>query len=172
MTKPWTNPFKKCRFFTLLELQISSLKSLLFCPEYEKMFFFWLSLLKKTCKKGRFFEQNHGLTPFQHDDFLDFSRTSLFRSKKAFFPIQNIEKKFFSGFLSSKKPVKKKPIYWQKPWANAFENCQFFPLFKNLTLQVSKAFFSIQSIKQCFFLAFFTQKNIWQKVDFLTKTMD
>ena len=136
------------------------------------MFFSGFLCSKKTCKTGRFFEQNHGLTPFQNDDFLDFSRTSLFRSKKAFFPIQNIEKKFFSGFLSSKKPVKKKPIYWQKPWANPFENCQFFPLFKNLTLQVSKALFSIQSIKQCFFLAFFTQKNIWQKVDFLTKTMD
>ena len=48
LTKPWTNPFTKCRFFTLLELHISSLKSLLFCPEYEKMFFFLLSLLKKN----------------------------------------------------------------------------------------------------------------------------
>ena len=37
--KTWTNPFAKCRFFfTLLELNFSGLKSILFSPEYQKMF--------------------------------------------------------------------------------------------------------------------------------------
>ena len=37
--KTWTNPFAKCRFFfTLLELNFSGLKSILFYPEYQKMF--------------------------------------------------------------------------------------------------------------------------------------
>ena len=39
-------------------------------------------LLKKIQQKGRFLDKNHGVTPLQNVDFLDFFRTSLFRSKK------------------------------------------------------------------------------------------
>ena len=37
--KPCTNPFAKCRFFfTLLQLYFPGLKSILYYPEYKKMF--------------------------------------------------------------------------------------------------------------------------------------
>ena len=51
-----------------------------------------------------FQKKNHALAPLQNVDFfLDFSRTSLFRSKKAFFPIQNKKKEvFFLAFSLQK----------------------------------------------------------------------
>ena len=82
--KPWTNPFAKCRYFlTLFELHFSGLKSIVFYPEYQKMFLYGFFLLEKnTWEKGRFFDKSHELIPLQNVDFFYFARTSLFRSKK------------------------------------------------------------------------------------------
>ena len=73
-------PFAKCRFFwTLQELHFSGLKSILFYPEYQKM--------------------------------------------------------FLSGFFWSKKKMRKRSIFWQKPWTNPFAKCRF--LFTLLELHFS-----------------------------------
>ena len=91
--KPWTNPFAKCQYFlTFLELHFTGLKSIVFYPEYQKLFLF--------------------------------------------------------GFLCSKEQMRKRSIFSEKPWTNPFAKCRFFRLFKNLTFQVWKAFFSIQNIKK------------------------
>ena len=46
----------------------------------------------------------------------------------------------------------------------------FFRLCENFTFEVLKALFSIQSIKKCFFLAFFAKKKTYKKkVDFFDK---
>ena len=62
--KPWTNPFAKCQYFlTLLELHFSGLKSIVFYPEYQKMFLSGFFGSKKNIwEKGRFFDKNHVLT--------------------------------------------------------------------------------------------------------------
>ena len=84
LQKPWTNPFAKCQYFlTLLELHFSGLKSIVFYPEYQKMFLSGFFFLKKNIReKGPCFDKSHGLTPLQNVDFLDYVRTSPFRSKK------------------------------------------------------------------------------------------
>ena len=52
LQKPWTNPFAKCQYFlTLLELHFSGLKSIVFYPEYQKMFLSGFFLLKKKYEK-------------------------------------------------------------------------------------------------------------------------
>ena len=43
LQKPWSNPFAKCHF--------SGLKSILFYPEYQKMFLSVFFLLKKDIEK-------------------------------------------------------------------------------------------------------------------------
>ena len=84
--KTWTNPFAKCRFFfTLLELNFSGLKSILFYPEYQKMFLSGVFAKKNIWENSRFFEKNNWLTLLQNVDFFYLVRTSLLRSKKHYF---------------------------------------------------------------------------------------
>ena len=53
------------------------------------------------------------------------------------------------------------------------QNVDFFRLCENLTFEVLKTLFSIQNIKNCFFLPFLLKKKSYKKkVDFKTKTMD
>ena len=55
---------------TLLEPPFSSLKSILFYPEYQKMFLSGSFCSKATYKKKvDFLTKNHGLTPLQNVDF-------------------------------------------------------------------------------------------------------
>ena len=102
--KPWTNPFAKCRFFRVFKnFFFCGLKSILFYPEYQKMFLFVLLCSKnKIWKKGQFFDKNHGVTPFQNVNFFYFFWTSLFTSKEHSF-LSRRSKKFLSGFVCSKK---------------------------------------------------------------------
>ena len=70
-------------FSNFLELHFSGLKSILFYPEYEKMFLSgFFPSKKKIREKGRFIDKNHGLTPLQKVDFLEFFRTFFLWSKK------------------------------------------------------------------------------------------
>ena len=104
--------------------------------------------------------------------FFDFVRTSLLRSKELFFSIQNIKKCFFMAFLLKKKHIRKRSIFWQKPWTNPFGKCRFFRLCENFIFQVQKTLCSFQTIKKCFFIAFCPKKSYKKKVDFLTKSVD
>ena len=70
---------------------------------------------------------------------------------------------FLSGFFCLKKPMRKRPIFWQKPWTNPFAKCRFFSVFWNFSFVVLKAFISIQNMKKCFFLPFFAQKKYVRK---------
>ena len=55
--------------------------------------------------------------------------------------------------------MRKRSIFSQKPLNNHLAKCPIFRIFQNFTFQVKKAFFSIQNIKKCFFLALFAQKK-------------
>ena len=137
--KPWTNPFAKCRFFwTLQELHFSGLKSILFYPEYQKMFLFGFFCWKrkKVWERGRFLDKNHGLTPLQNIDFFPVCENFTFELLKAIFSIQNIKKCFILAFFAQKKHMRKRSIFWQKPWTNPFEKCRFFSVFWNFSFVV------------------------------------
>ena len=105
--KPWTNPFAKCQYFlTLLELHFSGLKSIVFYPEYQKMFLFGFLCSKEQMRKRSIFQKNHGLTPLRNVDFFDFFRTSLFRSKKLYF-LSRISKNLSFWLFWLNKSIKK-----------------------------------------------------------------
>ena len=124
--KPWTNPFAKCRFFfTLLELHFSGLKSILYCPEYQKMFlfyrenekmFFFVFFFsnKNIWERGRFFEKNHELTPLENVDFFRLCENFTFEVQKALFSIQNIKKCFFLAFFAQNKKTYNKTVHFLK----------------------------------------------------------
>ena len=88
LQKPWTNPFAKCHF--------SGLKSILFYPEYQKMFLSGLFLLKKDIEKKVYFVTKK---PFKNIDFLIFYRTSLLRSIRHSFLSLILKKCVFFRFF-------------------------------------------------------------------------
>ena len=115
-------------FFEFVWTSLLRSKKLCFLSRISKNLSFWLFWLKKknVWKKGRFFDKNHGLTPLQNVDFFDFFRTSLFRSNKHSFLSRRLKNLSFWLFLVKKKHIRKRSIFWQKPWTNPFPNCRFF----------------------------------------------
>ena len=105
--------------------------------------------------------------------FFDFVRTSLLRSKELFFSIQNIKKCFFMAFLLKKKHIRKRSIFWQKPWTNPFGKCRFFSTLWELHFSGPKKLYVLSRLSKNVFLFLFAQKKSYKKkVDFLTKSMD
>ena len=101
--------------------------------------------------------------------FFYFARTSLFRSKKHSF-LSRISKNVSFWLFLVKKKMRKRSIFWQKPWTNPFAKFRFFRVFYNFTFQVQKAFFTIQNIKKMFLFGFFCwKKKIWEKGRFFDK---
>ena len=104
LTKPWNKPLlKKPIFLTLLELNLSGVKSILYFPEYKKLVLpgFFCSK-KKIWGKARFFDKNHGLTPLQNVDFFRLCENFTFDVQKTLFSNQNIKKCFFLPFFLNK----------------------------------------------------------------------
>ena len=117
-------------FLTLLELNFSGVKSIVYFPENKKTGSSWLFWLKKKIwGKGWFFDNNHGLTPLQNVYFFRLCENFTFRVQKALFSIQNIKKFFFLPFLLKKSLIRKRSIFTQKPWTNPFAKCRFFRVF-------------------------------------------
>ena len=137
------------------------------------LFGFFCSKKKNIWEKGRFFEENHGLTPLQMSIFFDFVRTSLLRSKKLYF-LSRISKNFsFWLFLLKRNIWEKGRFYDKNHGLTPLQNVDFFRLCENFTFEVQKTLFSIQNIKRMFLSCFFAQKKTYKKkVDFLTKTLD
>ena len=135
---------------------------------------FWLSLLKKNIwEKGRFFDKNHGLNPLQNVDFFDFFRTSLFRSKKHSLVSRISKTVSFWLFFAEKKHIRKRSIFWQKPWTNPFAKCRFFSTLWQLLFWGPKSFIFYPENQKMLLSGFFRLKKTYKKkVDFLTKTVD
>ena len=126
--KPWTNPFAKCRFFlTLQELHFSGLKSILYYPEYEKMFLFGLFWLKKKhMKKSSICWQKQWTNPFTKCRFFFTSWELNFWGPKSCIFYPGYKKMFLSGFFCyKKKHIRKNSMFWQKPWTNPLQNVGF-----------------------------------------------
>ena len=154
-------------FQSFLELYFSGLKSILFYPEYQKMFVCWLFYLEKKKKeKGRFFDKNQ---PLAKCPFFRIFQNFTFQVKKAFFTIQNIKICLFLALFAQKKHIRRRSNFCQKPCTNPFAKCPFFRIFQNFNFQVQKTLFSIQNIKKCFFLPFLLKKNVIRKRSIFTQ---
>ena len=125
-------------FFDFVRTSLFRSKKHCFLSRISKNVSFWLFFLKKNIwEKGRFLDKSHGLTPLQNVNFLDYVRTSPFRSKKHSFLSRiskNVSLRLF--FAIKKKHIRKTSIFWQKPWTNPFSKCRFCWPFQNFTLQV------------------------------------
>ena len=129
---------------------------------------------KNRWGKGRYFEKNHGLTPLQNADFFYFLRTSLFRSKKHSF-LSRISKtlSFWLFFCQKKKHIRKRSIFWEKPWTNPFGKCRFSSSFWETHFWGPKSFVFYPEYQKMFLSGFFClKKSHKKKVDIFTKAMD
>ena len=126
--KPWTNPLAKCRYsLTLLELHFSGLKSILFYQEYKKMFLSCFLCSKKTLEKRSIFCRKPGTNPFAKCRFFSTLWELYFSGPESFIFYPEYQKMFLSGFFfAQKKHMRKRSIFWQKPWTNPFAKCRFF----------------------------------------------
>ena len=139
-----------------------------FLSRISKNLSFSLFLLKKKNKweKRRFFDKNHGLTSLQNVNFFEFFRTSLFRSKKHSF-LSRIWKNVSLLRFCRKKNMRKRSIYWQKPWTNPFANCRFFSTLWEVHFWGPKSIIFYPEYQKMFLSSFFAQKKSYKKkVDF------
>ena len=132
--KPWVNPFDKMSIFRLFELSVFIV---------QKGVFWFQNIVKdifpkkKMLEKWPFLEQNHGLTPLEKCQFLDFLKMSIFRlfkllflqARKVFLVLE-YRKTHFPGLYCLKKKVGIMAIYGTKPWVNPFEKMSIFQLFE------------------------------------------
>ena len=96
----------------------------------KKCLFMAFFFQKKNIRvKGRFLDKN------QTVHFFEFFRTSLFKFKKHSF-LSRIWKNVSFWLFLVKKKIRKKSIFWQKPWTNPFAKCQFFRVFSNFSFVV------------------------------------
>ena len=159
--KPWTNPFAKCRFFfTLQELHFSGLKSILFYPEYQKMFLSGLFCSKKKIwKKVRFFDKKNLLGPLQNVDCFWLCENFTFEVQKALFAIQNIKKCFFLAFLLKKTHIRKRSIFDKNHGLNPLQNVDFSDYVRTLQFRSKKDSLLFRRSKNVSFWLFFAQNN-------------
>ena len=138
-------------FFRLCENFTFEVQKALFPIQNIKKCSCWLFLLKNKHKKGRFFDNNHGLTPSKMSIFFDFVKTFLSRISK------NVS---FWPFLLNKNISKKGRFFNKNHGLTPLQNVDFFQLCENFTFEVQKTLFSIQNIKKIFFLPFLLKKNL------------
>ena len=84
--KPWVNPFGKMSIFRLFELLVFIAQKGVFSFQniVNDIFQAYIAL-KKKLEKWPFLDQNHGLTPFEKCQFLDFLNFLFLQPRKKFF---------------------------------------------------------------------------------------
>ena len=110
-----------------------------------------------------FFKKNHALTPFQNDDFMDFFRTSLFRSKKKPFLSRISQNVSFWLFLLKKNIWEKGRFFEKNNWLTLLQNVDFFYLVRTSLLRSKKHYLLSRISKTGLFLDFFAQTNYLRK---------
>ena len=119
---------------------------------------FWLKK-KKVWEKGRFLDKNHGVTLLHNVVFFfDFVRTSFLRSKKLYF-LSRISKNVSLLLFAQKKFIRKRSIFWQKPWTNPFEKCPFFSTMLEFHLSGFKSILLYPEDQKIFLSGFFCSKG-------------
>ena len=84
---------------------------------------------KKKYKKWPFFDQNHGLTPWEKMTiFRLFKLLVFFRVERRFFVLEYRER-HFPGLNYLKRKVQEMAIFRPKPWVNPFGKMPIFGFF-------------------------------------------
>ena len=78
-------------------------------------------------EKWPYWDQNHGLTPFEKLQFFDFWNFLILLPRKAFFQ-SRISKESFSRPIFNIKKFEKRPVLDQNDGLNPLENLQFFDI--------------------------------------------
>ena len=73
------------------------------------------------------------------------------------------QKMFLSGFLCSKEKIRKRSIFWEIPWTNAFAKCRFFRLFRTSLFRSKKYSFLSRISKNLSFSLWWLKKNHMKK---------
>ena len=144
----------------------------LFFIQKTKMIFSGLIYQKKhRWQKVRFFDKNRGPTLLENFEFLDFSLSFSFWSKKDFF-LQNNKKTIFSGLICPKDKDDKKFDFLTKTMDQPSWKISNFWTFLSFSFWSKKDFF-LQNNKKTIFSGLICPKDKDdKKFDFLTKTVD
>ena len=110
-------------------------------------------------KKGRFFDKNLGLTSLRNVDFWEICRTSLLRTKKLYFLSRISKNVSFWLFLLKEIHIRKRSIFWRKPWTYPFGKCRNFLTLLELHFRSKKHSLLSRISERTFFLAFFAKKK-------------
>ena len=147
-------------FLTLLELNFSGVKSIVYFPENKKTGSSWLFWLKKKIwGKGWFFDNNHGLTPSQNVDFFRLCENFTFRVQKALFSIQNIKKFFFLPFLLKMSLIRKSSIFDKNHGLTPLQNVDFLEVVRTYLLWSETHSFLSRITKNLSFSLFLLKKK-------------
>ena len=116
---------KNVSFLTFSTFRFYSLERCFLVLEYRKHIFVAYNALKKKVEKWSFFDQNHGLTLFKNVNIWTFWTLCFYSLERCFLVLQ-YRKRLFPGLYWLLKKVRKKALFWPKPWVNLLEKCQFF----------------------------------------------
>ena len=120
-------PLEKCQFFRLFELLVFIASKRVFpLQNIVRDIFLTYIAQKKNLEKWPFLDQNHGLTPLEKCQFLDFLNFLLLQPIKTFFR-QKIVKDIFLAYIA--------------PPKNIWKNGHFFNQSHGLTPLKKREFF-------------------------------
>ena len=126
------------------------------------MFLFGFFCLKKKIEeKGRFFDKNHGITPFKMPIVLTLLEVH-YSGLKSIIYYPEYQKMFLSCFVySQKKTYKNKVEFLQKPCSNPFAKFPFFLTLLELNFSGVKSILCFPEYKKLFlFWLFWLKKNM------------
>ena len=160
-------------FFTFFRTSFFTSKKHLFLSRRSINVSFWVCLLrKKHIRKRSVFDKNHGVTPLENVDFLEFFRTFLLWSKNHSFLSRIWKNVSFWLFLLKKNIWEKGRFFDKNHGLNPLQNVDFFDFFRTSLFRFKKHSLLSRIWKNVFFGFFWPKKTYEKKVDFLTKTMN
>ena len=120
-------PLQNVDFFDFARTLLFRSKKYSFLFRISKIVSFWLSLLKRTHRKRSILWEKPWTNPFAKCQFFSTLWELHFWGPKSFIFYPEYQKMFLSAFFCSKKKhIRKRSIFWQKPWTNPFAKCRFF----------------------------------------------
>ena len=176
-------PLGKSQFFNFFDFLILESKNTFFLSRILSNIFCWLILpIIKKMENFQIFDQNHGVTPLEKCQFLDFLTFCFLQYKKAFFSFKNIVKhiflsdfaknkkmekfQFFFKTMAKNKKMEKFQIFYQNHGLSPLEKSRFFDFFNFLIFQSKNTFFLSRILSNIFCWL------ILPIIKFLTKTME
>ena len=157
-------------FSTMLELQLSSLKSILFYPEDQKMFLSGFLCSIEQMRKRSIFWQKPWTNPFAKCRYFFTSLELHFSGLKSIFFYQEYKKMFLSGFFCSKKKHMKKGRYFDKNHGlTPLQTVHFFYFGRDSLFRFKQDSFLSRISKNVSLWLFLLKRNIWDKGRFFDK---